>query len=75
MINVFDFCEICTDATTVKLSFFDADSDDYITSLILHNAKVGVKTMSAVCRYAQVECFYTSADLICAKVLVHSCDM
>lgn len=75
MINVFDFCETCAETTTVKLSFFNADSDDYITSLILHDAKVGVKTLSATCRYAHVECFYTSTDVICAKVRVHACDM
>lgn len=75
MINVYDFCEACADATAVKLSFFDADSDSFITSLILHDAKTGVKTLSATCKYSQIECFYTSADVLCVKVRVNACSL
>lgn len=75
MINVYDFCEACAEATMVKLSFFDAESDNFITSLILHDAKTGVKTLSAVCMYSQIECFYLSADLLCVKVRVNACSL
>lgn len=75
MINVYDFCEACADATTVKLSFFDADSDNFITSLILHDAKTGVKTLSAFYMYSQIECFYPSADVLCVKVRVNACSL
>lgn len=75
MIYVYDFCRACADGETVKLSFFDVDSNDFITSVVLNNAKTGCKTLSAVCGYAYVEYFYTSADMVCVKARVHSCDM
>lgn len=75
MINVYDFCGACADATTVKLSFFDIDTDEYITNVILNDAKTGCNTLSAICVYSYVECFYISADMVCAKVRVHSCDL
>lgn len=75
MINVFDFCKACTEATTVKLSFFDINSDDFIGTVILSNAKTAYKTLSAVCGYSYIEYFYISADIICAKVRVHACDL
>lgn len=75
MINVYDFCEACEDATTVKLSFIDADSDAFITSLIMHDAKTGAKTLSAVCMYAYIESIYTSADVLCAKARVNACGL
>lgn len=75
MINVYDFCEACAEATTVKLLFFDAESDNFITSLILHDAKTGVKTLSAVCMYSQIEYFYQSADVLCVKVRVNACSL
>lgn len=75
MINVYDFCNACAEATTVKLSFFDTDDGNFITTVILPDAKLGCKTLTAICGYACVEYFYISDDLICAKVLVHSCDM
>lgn len=75
MINVYDFCASCADATTVKLSFFDAESDSFITSLILHNAKTGIKTLSAVCMFSLIECFYLSADMLCVKARVNACSL
>lgn len=75
MIDVYDFCGACADGTTVKLSFFDVISDDFIASVILHDAKTGCKTLSAVCGYAYVDYFYLSADMVCAKVNVHSNDL
>lgn len=71
MIDVYDFCGACADGTTVKLSFFDVVSDEFIASVVLHDAKTGAKTLSAVCGYAYVEYFYVSADMVCAKVRVH----
>lgn len=75
MIDVYDFCSTCADGTTVKLSFFDVVSDDFISSVILHDAKTGCKMLSAVCGYSYVEYFYNSADMLCAKVRVHECDL
>lgn len=75
MISVYDFCSACADGTTVKLSFFDVVSDDFITTLILNDAKTGCKTLSATCGYSYVEYFYISADMLCAKVRVHSCNL
>lgn len=75
MIYVYDFCSACADGETVKLSFFDVESNDFITSVVLNNAKTGCKTLSAICGYGYVEYFYTSADMICAKVRVHRDDM
>lgn len=75
MINVYDFCGACAESTTVKISFFDVDTDEFITTVILNDAKTGCKTLSAICVYAYVEYFYISADVVCAKVRVHSCDL
>ena len=75
MIYVYDFCGSCAEGTTVKLSFFDADSDNFIFTVILDDAKNSCKALSAACGYSLIECFYNSADLICAKVRVHECDM
>ena len=75
MIYVYDFCGACADGETVKLSFFDTDTNDFITSVVLNNAKTGCKTLSAVCGYGYVEYFYISADIISAKVRVHSEDL
>lgn len=75
MINVCDFCGACADGTKVKLSFFDVGSDEFIATVILNDAKTGVKTLSAVCGYSYIECFYTSADMVCAKVRVHELDL
>lgn len=68
MINVYDFCGACAESTTVKLSFFDVDSDDFITTVLLNDAKTGCKALSAICGYSYVENFYISANIICAKV-------
>ena len=75
MINVYDFCGACAESTTIKLSFFDIESDEFIATVILNDAKVGSKTLSAVCGYSYVEYFYISADVVCAKVRVHACDL
>lgn len=75
MIDVYDFCGACADGTTVKLSFFDVVTDDFIATVVLNDAKTGAKTLSAVCGYSYVEYFYVSADVVCAKVRVHSCDL
>lgn len=75
MIDVYDFCGACADGMAVKISFFDVVSDDFISSVILNDAKTGCKTLSAVCGYAYVEYFYVSADMLCAKVRVNSCDL
>lgn len=75
MIYVYDFCGACAEGDTVKLSFFDIDTDDFISTVILHDAKTGCKTLSAICGYGYVEYFYTSADMVCVKARVHKCDM
>lgn len=75
MINVYEFSSACADATTVKLSFFDVNTDAFIGSVVLSDAKTSCKTLSAICGYSYIEYFYISADMICAKVRVHACDL
>lgn len=75
MIYVYDFCGLCSAGETVKISFFDVDTNDFISSVILNDAKNSCKTLSAVCGYGYVEYFYTSADMVCVKARVHSCDL
>ena len=75
MIYVYDFCGACADGETVKLSFFDVDTHDFISSVVLNNAKTGYKTLSAICGYGYVEYFYNSADMICVKALVRRDDL
>jgi hypothetical protein len=75
MIDVYDFCGACAEGTTVKLSFFDVVTDDFISTVILNDAKTGCKTLSAICGYSYVEYIYVSADIVCAKVRVHKEDM
>ena len=75
MIDVYEFCGACAEATTVKLSFFDTDTDDFIATVILHDAKTGCKTLSAICGYGYVDYFYVSEDMICVHARVHKEDM
>ena len=75
MIYVYDFCNACSDGETVKLSFFDTYTNDFISTVILNNAKTGCKTLSAICGYGYVEYFYISADMICVKALVRRDDL
>ena len=75
MTYLYDFCGLCSDGETVKISFFDVDTDDFITTVVLNNAKTGCKTISAVCGYGYVDYIYTSGGVICVKALVHKSDM
>ena len=75
MVDVYDFCNLCAEGETVKLSFFDVDADDFITTVVLNDAKTGFKTLSAVCGYAYVDYIYTSGDVLCVKARAHKCDM
>lgn len=75
MIDVYDFCGACAEATTVKLSFFDVISDEFIATVVLTDAKTSCKTLSAICGYSYIEYFYISADVICAKVRINACDL
>ena len=75
MIDVYDFCHACAEGETVKLSFFDVDSNDFIATVVINDAKTGCKTLSAICGYGYVEYFYTSGDIICVKVRIHKSDM
>lgn len=70
MINVHDFCDTCADGTSIKLSFFDIDTRDFIVEVIFHDAKQGAKTLSAAFAYAGLESFYVSADVICCVCYV-----
>lgn len=67
MINVFDFCNICTDGTSIKLSFYDIDTRDFIVDVAFNDAKKGAKTLSAEFGYAAIESFYVSADVVCCS--------
>lgn len=75
MIYVYDFCRLCAEGETVKLSFFDTDTDDFIANVVLHDAKTSFKTLSAICGYGYVEYFYTKSDVICVNARVHACDL
>lgn len=75
MSYVYDFCGSCAEGTTVKLSFYDVISEDFIATVILNDAKTGCKTLSAVCGYSYIDYFYVSADVVCVKALVHKEDM
>lgn len=70
MINVYDFCDACAEATKIELSFYDSESDEFITRVVFNDAKIGCKTLSAVCKFATIESFYSSDDLICCRVIV-----
>lgn len=72
---VYDFCNACADGTTVKIVFFDVDTDKRISSVTMSDAKAGYKLLSAVCGYGWVENFYASADVIVVKARVHACDL
>ena len=72
---VYDFCDACADGTTVKINFFDVDTDEFISSVTMSDAKSGCKLLSAICGYGYVEQFYASADVIVVKARVHACDL
>jgi hypothetical protein len=75
MIDVYDFCGACADGTKVKVSIYAYEGNEFITSLILNDAKTGVKALSSVCRYGFIESFHVSADIVCCKVNVHRGDL
>lgn len=75
MTYIYDFCNLCAEGETVKLSFFDVDTDDFIATVVLNDAKTGYKTLSAVCGYGYVDYIYTSGDVVCVKARVHKSDM
>lgn len=72
---VYDFCNACADGTTVKIVFFDVDTDKRISSVTMSDAKTGCKLLSAICGYGYVETFYSSADVIVVNARVHACDL
>lgn len=75
MVYVYDFCSLCAEDETVKLSFFDVDTDEFIATVVLHDAKNSCKTLSAICGYAYVEYFYTIDDVTSVKARVHRDDL
>ena len=75
MVYVYDFCNLCSSGETVKISFFDVDTNDFIATVVLNDGNTGCKTLSAVCGYGYVDYIYTSGDVICVKARVHKCDM
>nr|DAG65473.1 MAG TPA: hypothetical protein [Bacteriophage sp.] len=70
MINVHDFCNTCVDGTTVKLSFYDTYSRDFIVDVVFHDAKKGSSTLGVAFDYANIESIYVSADVVCCKCYV-----
>lgn len=70
MINVHDFCNTCVDGTTVKLSFYDIDSRDFIVDVTFHDAKRGSSTLGGVFDYATIESIHVSADIVCCACYV-----
>lgn len=70
MINVHDFCDTCADGTSVKLSFYDIDTRDFIVDVVFHDAKAGSSALGVAFDYAGIESFYVNADMICCKCYV-----
>ena len=75
MIYVYDFCALCAESETVKISFFDTDTDDFISTVVLNDVKTGYKMLSAVCGYGYVDYFYVSSDVVCVKARMHREDL
>ena len=75
MFSVYEFCGALAEGETVKMSFFDTDTDDFIATVVLNDAKNSCKTLSAICEYGHVDYFYVSADVICVKALVNREDL
>lgn len=75
MIDVYDFCGACADGTKVKISVYTYEGNEFITSLVLSDAKTGFKALSAIVGYGFIESFYASADVLCCKVYVHRNDL
>ena len=70
MMSTHDFCNTCVDGTTVKLSFFDASSKDFIVDVVFHDAKKGSSTLGVAFAYATIESIRVSADVICCECYV-----
>lgn len=70
MINVHDFCESCADATSAKLSFYDAISKDFIVDVLFHDAKHGHSALAIAFDYANIESIYASANVVYCKCYV-----
>ena len=70
MLTVHDFCNACSDSTEVKLMFFDNFTQEFITTIILQDAKIGCKGLSACFEYGTIEALYASASIIVCSVYV-----
>ena len=70
MLNVHDFCNTCVDGTTVKLSFYDIDSRDFIVDVVFHDAKKGSSTLGVAFDYATIESIHVNADIVCCECYV-----
>lgn len=70
MINVHDFCDTCADGTSIKLSFYDFYSRDFIVDVIFQDAKRGRSALGVAFDYATVESIYVSADIVCCECYV-----
>lgn len=75
MTDVYDFCGACTDGTTVKVSIYAYEGDEFITTVVLDDAKVGAKLLSAVCGYAFIDSIFVSCGVLCCKAHVHAYDL
>nr|DAU40580.1 MAG TPA: hypothetical protein [Bacteriophage sp.] len=67
MINVHNFCNTCADGTTVKLSFYDVNSRDFMLDVIFRDAKRGSSTLRVAFEYANIESIYVSAGVVCCE--------
>ena len=70
MMNVHDFCNTCVSGTTVKLSFFDISSKDFIVDVVFNDAKKGSSTLGSAFDYATIESIYVSAAVVCCECYV-----
>lgn len=70
MICVNDFCEVY--GGSVMFSFYDADSRSYVTSILLHDSKKGIKALACAYAYATIESMYVGADktICCSAYMI-----
>ena len=67
MVNVHDFCNTCANGTTIKLSYYDFDSRDFMFDVVFNDAKNGRAALGFTFDYANIESIYVSADVVCCR--------
>lgn len=60
MFCVNSFCEVYSGP--VMISFYDTDSRNYVTSILLHDSKKGIKALACSYAFATIESMHVGAD-------------